>query len=253
MTELVVSWWLLVPLASAAVLYASVGHGGASAYLAIFVLVGYARPEITPVVLVLNLIVASLACLNYARAGHFSFRLLLPFIATSIPAAFIGGRFVLSPRVYAGVLGLTLLVAGVRFLLLTGTIQPRPGLPTSRVVALGLPIGGILGFLAGLVGIGGGIFLSPLLLLLGWAGAKQTAAVSAAFIMLNSASGLVARAPQVMDALPLTMPLVLSVFVGGLLGSWWGAWRIPPVRLQQVLGVVLLSAALKLLYEVWAP
>ncbi len=251
MTELVFSWWLLITFVAAAMLYASVGHGGASAYLAIFVLAGYARPEITPVVLVLNMLVATTSFLNYYRAGHFSFPLLLPFAVVSIPAAFLGGMLRLSPRVYDGVLGFTLFAAACRFLFLARAVAPRPSTAGSPSLAAGLPIGGALGLLAGMVGIGGGIFLSPVLLLMRWADAKQTAAVSAAFIVLNSVAGLAARLPHGMGDLSLLIPLALSVLAGGLLGSWWGAWRITPVRLQQVLGVVLLSASLKLLWEAW--
>lgn len=251
MSEAVFSWWLLPLFLIAAVLYSSVGHGGASAYLAILVMAGFDRPSIAPTVLVLNLLVTVTGFINYYRAGHFSPRLLLPFVLTSIPGAFLGGMIVLPPKIFSGILGVTLLAASLRFLLLTQAIQPRPSLGSAITYGVGLPVGFILGFLAGLVGIGGGIFLSPLLLILGWADAKKTAAVSAAFIILNSTSGLAAHLLRQTPNWELLLPLAATVPVGGLVGSWWGAFRLLPVTIQRLLGVVLLVASIKLLGELW--
>lgn len=242
---------LLVPLfLAAALLYSSVGHGGASAYLAILVLAGFNRPDIAPMVLVLNILVTAAGFANYYRAGHFELRLLRPFALTSIPAAFLGGMAALPPAIFSRILGLTLLAAGLRFLLLTRPIRARPSLAPGISYAIGLPAGFILGLLAGLVGVGGGIFLSPLLLLIGWADAKKTAAVSAAFIILNSASGLIAHLLRTTPDLHLLLPLAAAVLIGGTAGSWWGAFRIPPVPLQRLLGGVLLLASLKLIRDV---
>ncbi len=239
--------WLLVPLFFlAAWLYSSVGHGGGSAYLAIFAFTGLARSLFVPVALTLNLLVSGLSWCNYARAGHFSIRLLWPWILTSMPGAFLGGLTPLPQWAFSLVLGLCLLCAALRLLFWQQPVTPRP-LP-SRALVLGVGFG--LGYLAGLLGIGGGIFLSPLLLLLGWADAKKTGAVSAAFIFLNSASGLTAHMlAQRLPSGELFVPLAGAVLLGGALGSHWGAMRLSPTLLQRILGVVLLSAALKMLRD----
>jgi len=243
--------WLLPLFLLAAMLYSSVGHGGASAYLAILVLAGYARPDIAPTVLILNILVTVTGFVNYFRAGHFTPRLLWPFILASIPAAYLGGMISLSQQTFSGILGGALFLAGLRFILFTKPILPRPSLKPAWVYGIGLPVGLALGFLAGLIGIGGGIFLSPLLLLMGWADAKQTAAVSAAFIILNSLSGLAAHALNGTIHPGLAVPLGLTVLIGGQVGSWWGAWKVPPKVLQQVLGVVLLIASLKMIHDLF--
>ena len=201
--------------------------------------------------LVLNIIVTAAGFLNYYRAGHFSLRLLLPFVLTSIPAAFLGGMIVLPPKIFSGILGLTLLAAGLRFLLLTRPVRTGPSLGPAVAYGVGLPTGFALGLLAGLVGVGGGIFLSPLLLILGWADAKKTAAVSAAFILLNSMSGLAAHVLWKTPDWGMLLPLAAAALIGGQIGSWWGAWRIPPLKLQQLLGVVLLVASIKLIRELF--
>jgi uncharacterized protein len=243
-----ISWWVLPLFLIAAMLYSSVGHGGASAYLGILVLTGYARPEIAPLVLVLNILVTTTGVVNYYRAGHFSLKLLLPFIATSIPAAFLGGMLELSADAFSSILGFTLFAASLRFLFLTRAVEMRPSVGSVVSSGVGLPVGFILGFLAGLIGIGGGIFLSPLILFLGWADAKKTAAVSAGFIILNSTSGLLAHLFRETMNWQLLIPLALMVLIGGQIGSWWGAFRLAPVTLQRLLGIVLAGASLKLLW-----
>jgi uncharacterized membrane protein YfcA len=233
----------------AAMLYASVGHGGASAYLAILVLAGFTRNEIAPTVLVLNMLVTTLGTLNYYRAGHLDFRLLFPFILTSIPAAFWGGSVHISEKTFSVILGLTLLVAALRFLVFTKPIMGKQNLPPGLLFGIGLPVGFGLGFLAGLIGIGGGIFLSPLLLLMGWVDAKKTAAVSAGFILLNSLSGLVAHLIREAPDWTLLTVLAITVLMGGWIGSYRGAYKLQPVTLQRLLGVVLLIASAKLLRD----
>jgi uncharacterized membrane protein YfcA len=240
-------WYLPLAFFIVALLYSSVGHGGASAYLAILVLMGFPRDQIAPTVLLLNLIVTSGGWFHFWKAGHFSWRLLLPFILTSVPAAFLGGSIHLSSQLFAWVLFAVLFSAGLRFLFLTRTIQPAVSLSQKQVYSIGLPAGLILGFVAGLVGIGGGIFLSPLILLLGWADAKQTAAISSAFIVLNSISGLAARFFGGTPDWELLIPLGLAVFLGGQVGSRLGARHFHPRLIQQILGLVLLIASLKLL------
>ena len=244
--------WIVVLLGVflVAVLYSSVGHGGASGYLAILVLAGFARPEITPLVLVLNILVASIGFASYQRAGHFAPALLVPFVVTSIPAAFLGGLLTIDDRAYRLILGSALAAAAVRFLLVPSIVTPSQPIPTGRLWGIGLPVGGILGLLAGMVGIGGGIFLSPLLLFMGWADAKRTASVSAAFIVLNSSTGLAAQLLRggSLDR-DLAAPFLAAVAVGGAIGSFLGATRFSLLALQRFLGVVLATAGLKLLAD----
>lgn len=231
-----------------AVLYSSVGHGGASGYLAVLVLAGFARPSITPLVLLLNVAVAGLAFTAYYRAGHFSLRLLAPFIVTSLPGAIVGASLTVSPRVYAIVLGGTLVAAGCRFVLLSRAEAPKAPLAPRTLWTVGPVVGGLLGVLAGMVGVGGGIFLSPLLLLMGWADAKRTGAVSAAFIVVNSLGGLATQLVRGASVdLSLGVPLLVTVAAGGMLGAFAGANRLSNVGLQRLLGVVLLGAGVKLL------
>jgi uncharacterized membrane protein YfcA len=241
--------WLSAACFAAALLYSSVGHGGASAYLAILVLAGYDRTAIAPTVLLLNILVTAAGVANYRQAGHLSVRLLLPFALTSIPAAFLGGSVELPSRYFSTLLGATLLIAAARFLLLTAPVQIRTPANAATVYAVGLPLGGLIGFVSGLVGIGGGIFLSPLMLLLGWADAKQTAAVSAGFILLNSLSGLTAHAGRGTADWAVMAPLAVAVLIGGAIGSHLGARLILPITLQRLLGAVLLLAGIKLIGE----
>ncbi len=245
-TELV---FLIPSFFLAAMLYASVGHGGASAYLAILVLAGFSREAISPTVLALNILVTLLGTINYYRAGHLDLKLLFPFILTSIPAAFLGGSMHVSEETFSIILGLTLLAAALRFLIFTKPILGKQDLTPGLLFGVGLPVGLGLGFLAGLIGIGGGIFLSPLLLLMGWANAKKTAAVSAGFILLNSLSGLTAHLIREAPDWPLLAVLAITVLIGGWIGSYRGAYRLQPVTLQQLLGVVLLIASAKLLHD----
>jgi uncharacterized membrane protein YfcA len=246
--------WVVLILGAllVAVLYSSVGHGGASGYLALLVLAGFARPEITPVVLVLNILVASIGFFSYHRAGHFSPALLVPFVVTSIPAAFVGGMLAVDDRAYRLILGYALVASAIRFLLVPSVAAPSRPIPTGRLWGIGLPVGAVLGLLAGMVGIGGGIFLSPLLLFMGWADAKRTAAVSAAFIVLNSLTGLAAQLLRggSLDW-GLALPLLAVVAVGGAIGSFLGATRFSLLALQRLLGLVLVVAGLKLIAELW--
>lgn len=243
--------WLLA-LFVTALLYSSVGHGGASGYLAVLVLAGYARPEITPVVLTLNIAVASTGLFHYARAGYFSFKLLKPLVITSIPAAFVGGMIPLNDRIYSALLGFTLLIAALRFLFIAHIFQARKSAPLISDKTWALPVGAVLGLLAGMVGVGGGIFLSPLLLFLGWADAKKTAAVSAAFIVLNSISGLTAHLVQgTRIDWSLLSSIAVTIYIGGFIGSFVGAWRLSLRTLQQLLGSVLAIASFKLIIKIW--
>lgn len=208
-------------------------------------LAGLAPAAIRPTALTLNILVATLGTLHFARAGWFSWRLFWPFAATSIPFAAIGGALALDDHVYRVVVGLVLIVAAWR-LLASAAAAPEPGVRTPRT-AVALVTGAGLGLLAGLTGVGGGIFLSPLILLVGWAGAKETAAVSAAFILVNSIAGLGAFLTTGGSMGPETPYLLVAAGVGGWLGSWLGARRLGGPAIRRLLAVVLAIAAVKFL------
>ena len=231
-------------MAVAAALYASVGHGGASAYLAIMALFSVAPETMRPTALVLNLVVASFAATRFALNGQTNWRLLAAFATTAVPAAFLGGTITLAPEIYRPLVGVVLLLAAVRLFWQPERLAERPIRPPS--LALTLPAGAGLGLLAGLTGTGGGIFLSPLIILLGWENARKTSGVAAAFILLNSAAGLLGNLASV-QRLPPELPILAgAVFAGAVLGSWLGASRLPRHRLLQALAVVLVIAGLKM-------
>jgi uncharacterized membrane protein YfcA len=231
---------------AAAFLYASVGHGGASAYLAVMAVAGVAASDMRPIALQLNVLVSAIATLKFCRAGHFRWRLFWPFAAASIPAAYLGGSITLPTTAYKIVVGLVLLYAAWQ---LWWTARRGEELRPAREIpiAVAFLIGGALGVLSGLTGVGGGIFLSPLLLLLGWAGTKQTSAVAAPFILVNSlaalAAGLVKNPEMPPDYVGAFAVLVL---VGGWLGAEYGSRRFANPVVRRVLAVVLALAGGKM-------
>ena len=239
--------WLAVLMALAAALYSSVGHGGASAYLAIMALLSVAPETMRPTALTLNLVVSALAAFAFARRGQTNWRLLAAFAVTAAPAAFIGGLMRVPPEFYRPLIGVVLITAAIRLFWQPELLAERPVTPPA--LAISLPAGAGLGLLAGLTGTGGGIFLSPLIILFGWEEARKTAGVAAAFIFLNSAAGLLGNVSSV-RALPAELPILAgAVAAGALIGTWAGAWRLPRQRLLQALGIVLVIAGLKLLLQ----
>lgn len=227
-----------------AALYASVGHGGASGYLALGVLASLSVETLRSQALVLNLFVAGLAAWRFGREGYFKKDLFFPLITTSIPAAYLCARLVNHPAVLQGVLAAALFFAAAR---LWGDRSRGGSVSVSRSVSKKtlLAVGGLLGALAGLTGVGGGIYLSPLLLLAGWAKVKECAAVSAAFIWVNSASGLVGLW-LAGNLAPVPWLWIIAALGGGFVGSRWGAKIEREVLLKRVLAGVLLLAAFKL-------
>lgn len=235
---------LLMGLAAA--LYASVGHGGASAYLAIMALFALPVEVMRPTALALNLLVAGWATIVFVRSGQFNLRLFLAFVVTAAPMAWLGGRIDPPEEIYRPLVGLVLWAAAARLLW-------RPAQTVARAIrpprlAVTLPAGAGLGLLAGLTGTGGGIFLSPLVVLLGWETARRVSGVAAAFILVNSAAGLAGAAPRLTD-LPPALPLFAAAVVsGGAVGAWLGADRVPRAGLLVLLGLVLLLAGAKLIF-----
>jgi uncharacterized membrane protein YfcA len=237
--------WIAVLMAIAAALYSSVGHGGASAYLAIMALFSVAPETMRPTALTLNLIVATFAAARFALNRQTNWRLLAAFAAAAVPAAFLGGSVELAPETYRPLVGIMLLMAAARLFWQPERLAARA--VKSPSLAVTLPAGAALGLLAGLTGTGGGIFLSPLIILFGWEDARKTSGIAAAFIVLNSAAGLLGNLSSV-QRLPPELPILAgSVFAGALIGSWLGVSRLPRHRLLQALAVVLVVAALKLL------
>jgi hypothetical protein len=236
-------WIFLVALFVVAYLYSSVGHGGASGYLALMALFGIEMVFMKPSALILNLFVSSVAFYAYYRGGHFRPRILLPFVITSIPMAFIGASLEISPELYKKILGVCLLIATMRIL-----FRPRTGDYERRnlPIVVALLTGAVVGFFSGMIGIGGGIILSPLLLLTRWANMKETAAVSAAFIFLNSLSGLTGHILAGMEISPQIYIWVAVAFTGGMAGSFSGSFKFSEGILKYVITIVLVIASVKL-------
>lgn len=229
----------------AAILYSSVGHGGASAYLAVMALFGTSAAVMRPTALVLNLFVAGIAAAQFARAGWFRWRLFWPFAVASVPMAFFGGRLSLADPTYRRVLGAVLLFAAVRLAVRFAAAAEKPLRPLP--LPLAMVLGALIGLLSGLTGVGGGIFLSPLLLVGRWAEPKPTAAVSAAFIWVNSLAGLLGRPGSLALLPPSTVLWIGAAVLGGLIGASQGSRRLASLTLRRLLALVLLVAGVKLI------
>jgi uncharacterized protein len=237
---------LLAGIFLMAVLYSLVGHGGASGYIAIMALLGFAPTVIRPIALLLNIVVSLVAAVAFLRGRHFSWRLFWPFAAMAIPCSYLGGTILLPSHLYRPLIGVLLCLAALSLLHKKAeddTLHPAVRPP----LVLALVLGGLLGFLSGLSGVGGGIFLSPLLLLLNWGKAREVAGVSALFILCNSLAGLAghfnAAAP-----LPAFVPLVVGfALLGGALGSFYGSSRLRAPLIIKALSLVLVIAGMKML------
>lgn len=233
-----------------AFLYSSVGHAGASGYIAAMSLAGVAVPEIRPAALILNLGVACFGTWHFIRGGHLRGRLTWPFLAAALPFAWLGARIEIPVHLVSLVLGTVLLLSAVRFLLPSPRAATEPRAPA---LALTIPVGAALGFLAGMTGTGGGIFLTPLLLLAGWATPKTAAAASIVFIAGNSLAGLAGFASQG-SALPWHLASLLPfALIGGFAGSRLGSYHFSPTTIRRLLAAVLLIASLKLLHRGFQP
>jgi len=228
----------------ASMLYASVGHGGASAYLAVMGVIGMAPEEMKPIALSLNIAVSAVALFSFVRAGHFDLPLFVPLAMASIPAAFLGGWLQSPEPVFKLILAVALIVGAWR--LIAAPVEPGnpDGKPSAAVL---LAIGGAIGFLSGLVGIGGGIFLTPVLVIFRMAPAKVAAAVSAAFIAVNSISGISGFLLRGGEVPTTVWPLLPCVLIGALIGSRWGSGRARILALRRSLAAVLVLAAAKFL------
>lgn len=241
-TLLIVSFLIFI----VAVLYSSVGHGGASGYLAVLSLFAIAPAIMSSTSLILNVLVATTSLIAYYRAGHLSMKLAGPFMFLSIPAAFAGGLLHISDRTYFLILALVLLAAAFRLgISLPSSSAEGPNKNVNFFASLA--IGGAIGLLSGVVGVGGGIFLSPMLLLMRWADPKRTSAVSALFIVVNSLAGLGGRFLRGGLELGDFIPFIIAAFLGGVVGSYYGANKLSGLVLRRLLAVVLVLAAVKLI------
>lgn len=232
---------LALAVAAAAALYSSVGHGGASAYIALMALAGLAPEEVRPAALVLNILVAGLGAFRYLRAGRFDWRVFWPFAVTAVPAAFIAGSVDIPAHVYRPLLAFALGAAAIRYLLWPQVDALKPNKPPSKAVAL--PAGAALGVLAGLTGIGGGVYLSPLLVFAGWADPQRATGIAALFIVVNSIAGLAGRASS-LAMLPDFLPwLALAATAGAAIGTTVSLKGMSKRMILRALGAVLGVAA----------
>jgi len=228
-----------------AALYASVGHGGASSYLAVMGLFSFAPAVMKPTALALNILVAAVATLKFYRAGLFKWQLFWPFAIASIPAAFFGGAMMLPARWYKILVGAVLLYAAVW--MFRSSLRPLSKESHQPPLWAAIASGAAIGFLSGLTGVGGGIFLSPLLLYTGWSETRTTSAIAAPFILVNSVSGLLGHLSSV-SQLPANIPFWgAAALIGGWIGASYGSKRAPTPVLRQLLSLVLVVAGAKLL------
>jgi uncharacterized membrane protein YfcA len=237
--------YLIICIVTVAVLYSCVGHGGASGYIAVMTIFGLSSIAIKPTALVLNILVSFIASVQFYRAGYFRWSVFWRFAITSIPFAFIGGSFILPAYFYKYIVVLILWFSAVQLFV-------RPVVQTNKIrlpsIPISLLVGAVLGLLSGLIGVGGGIFLSPLLILMGWAGNKETAAVSAFFILANSCSGLAGYVNGNHTIPPYAFNFALAAASGGLMGSYLGSRQLPAMSVQKILSVVLVIAGYKVLF-----
>lgn len=228
-----------------AFLYASVGHGGASGYLALMAIFAVSPAIMKPTALLLNLFVSSISFIQFYRGGHFKWQTFWSFAIASIPLSFIGGTITIESSVYKKTLGAVLLIPVIRFFFFKNTDPNALKIPN---IPLSLALGGVIGLISGMIGIGGGIILSPALLLLKWADQKQAAAVSAAFIFVNSVAGLGGQLITGIEFHNHMLAYVGIAFAGGICGAYLGALKFPQTVLKSVLACVLAVAAYKLLF-----
>ncbi len=241
--ELTVLFFVL--LFAVAFLYASVGHGGASGYLALGAIFEMSKEVMRPTALLLNLFVSLTSFIQFYRGRHFISKIFWPLAAASVPMAYLGGRIDINPAAYKSVLGILLLIPVARFLFF-------PNIAVTAIKksspAISLLLGAVIGFVSGMIGIGGGIILSPVLLLLKWTDQKQTAAISALFIFVNSMAGLLGQLSKGINFNTQMIGYTAVAFTGGLLGAYFGAMKFNQQVLRIVLAIVLIFACYKLIF-----
>lgn len=236
--------FLAVCIFVVAMLYASVGHGGASGYLAVMALFSLHPAALKPTALVLNIVVAGVSAWLYVTARQFSWRVFWPFALTSVPASYLGGSFNLPPHLYRPVLGVVLMFAAWRLFVRT---ERQVGEIHSPPLPMAMAVGAVLGFFSGLIGVGGGIFLSPLMVLLGWARVREVSGVAALFILVNSVAGLLGHISS-LQAVPDYAPqLAVMALAGGTIGALAGSRHLPVPAILKAMAIVLVIAGGKML------
>lgn len=242
-TENIYIFLLILPIVS--FLYSSVGHGGASGYLALMALFSFAPESMKPTALLLNIFVAGISFYYYYREGHFNKKLFFAFAITSVPFSLLGGRFDIDASLYKKILAVLLLFAILKMLNVFGKESDK-----IKDIKLwqGLIVGAVIGFFSGLIGIGGGIILTPLILLFHWGKMKEAAAVSALFIWVNSASALIGQFSIGVTIEKESFLLVAIALIGGILGGYYGSKKINNQKLRYILAFVLIIASAKLMF-----
>lgn len=235
---------LAVLIFAFAVLYSSVGHAGASGYLAAMAFLGVAPPVMRPAALVLNILVATIGTVRYARAGCVQWRLLWPFAVASVPCAYLGGLLTLPTSLFKQAIGLMLFVAAAR--LLIQRVTEKSESCSQPPLLLSLPVGAVIGLISGLTGTGGGIILTPVLLFLRWTKTRDAAGVSVAFILLNSISGLAGQSDKIKLLPPAIWLWLAAAGFGGMIGTQLGTRHLGVPAMRRLLGLVLVIAAIKL-------
>ena len=229
-------------------LYASVGLGGGSGYIALMGLFNIDPAVVKPTALALNILVTTIGTYKYSRAGYFSWKLFLPFAITSIPFAFLGGRLNLNSDIYKTVVGILLLYAATRLFFFARKIEEKAISPSPPSLWAGLLTGAIIGFIAGITGVGGSIFLAPLILLMNWATPKETAGVATVFVLVNSISGLAGYWSNTFTLPPQIIYWGIAVIIGGWIGAEYGSRKLPNPIIRQVLAGILLLGGLKMFF-----
>jgi uncharacterized membrane protein YfcA len=247
--------WILAGLFFlVAVAYASVGFGGGSTYNALLILSGMDYRLVPAIALSCNILVVTGGIYHYSRAGSLSVSQLLPFIVLSVPMAWLGGSLLVSEQVFVGLLGLCLLLAAMQMLLRPQVKNTRKSYSTTGYWLTAAPVGGVIGLLAGVTGIGGGVFLAPLIYLLRLAPARTVAGITSAFILVNSMAGLAGHMTKLAENSPLqgwlqAWPLFLVVLIGGQIGSHLGAYHLPEKWVKRLTAILILYVAVRLIWR----
>ncbi len=250
MEELIGPPWVLALLFfGVSFAYSSVGLGGGSSYIALMAIFGVSHAAIPTTSLTLNLLVTSVGSLNFIRKGHTRIRLIVPFLITSIPLAYVGGCLNLPKDVFYWILVVSLVLVALRIFFWDHAALKLNFGRTQRVV-LSLALGSVLGLVAGIVGIGGGIYLVPLIVILGLGSPKEAAACGAIFIWVNSFAGLIARVQYHSVPFLDLLPLIVAVVLGGGLGSYIGSSKLQPRSMERILGAIVLVAIVLLIRRV---
>jgi uncharacterized membrane protein YfcA len=230
-----------------AMLYTSVGHAGASGYLAVMALLSFSPESIKPTSIILNIVVASIASYHYLKSFYFNLRIFLAFVVTSMPAAYLGGTLTLPSNYFKLFTGIFLLISALA--IISRTLLHQNEIETKEMpIHYGLFLGAIIGFISGIIGVGGGIFLSPILILTKWTNAKQASGIAALFILVNSIAGLMGHISSIKTIDENIFYWIIAVIVGGIIGSYLGTKKLHTQIILYLLSLVLFSAGIKFIF-----